>query len=78
MFYQSKVKESLSEKSVIERKKPCQIGQSVFSRYNDAKNGSYNRQKLFLLALLREAITLFRKWLEDCINKEVSFGVFFR
>ncbi|WP_375622699.1 MULTISPECIES: ComEC/Rec2 family competence protein [unclassified Bartonella] len=77
MFYQSKVKEGLSEKSVTERKKPCQIGKNVFSRYDDAKNGSYDQQKLFLLTLLKEAIIRFRKWLEDCINKEVSFGILF-
>ncbi|ACS51034.1 ComEC/Rec2 family competence protein [Bartonella grahamii] len=77
MFYQSKVKEGLSEKSVTERKKPCQIGQSIFSRYDDAKNGSYNQQKLFLLTLSKEVIIRFRKWLEDCINKEVSFGILF-
>ncbi len=57
MFYKSK--EGLSEKSVTERKKPCQIGQSVFSRYDDAKNSSYNQQKLFLLTLLKEVIIFF-------------------
>ncbi|WP_375623626.1 ComEC/Rec2 family competence protein [Bartonella sp. TT119HLJHH] len=75
MFYKSK--EGLSEKSVTEEKKPCQIGQSVFSRYDDAKNGGYNQQKLFLWTLLKEVIIFFRKWLEDCINKEVSFGILF-
>ncbi|WP_375642164.1 MULTISPECIES: ComEC/Rec2 family competence protein [unclassified Bartonella] len=77
MFYKSKVKEGLSEKSVTERKKPCQIGQSVFSEYDDTKNSSYNQQKLFLLTLLKGIIIFFRKWLEDCISKEVSFGILF-
>ncbi|WP_175869229.1 ComEC/Rec2 family competence protein [Bartonella gabonensis] len=77
MFNQSKVKEDLSAKTVIERKKPCQIGQGVFSRCDDAKNGSYNQQKLFLLRLLKKAIIFVRKWLADCIDKEVSFGILF-
>ncbi|WP_142417083.1 ComEC/Rec2 family competence protein [Bartonella massiliensis] len=72
MFHQSK-KEGLSAKSVTERKKLCQIGRGIFSRCDDAKNGRYNQQKLFLLVFLK----FVREWLVDCVNKEVSFGILF-
>ncbi|UNF37659.1 ComEC/Rec2 family competence protein [Bartonella krasnovii] len=77
MFNQSKIKEGLSAKSVIERKNAYQIGQGVFSSCNDAKNGSYKQQKPLLLTLLKKAIIVIRKWLADCIEKEVSFGILF-
>ncbi|PIT68787.1 ComEC/Rec2 family competence protein [Bartonella tribocorum] len=77
MFNQSKVKETLSVRSATERKNACQIGRSIFFRRDDAKNGSDNQQELFLLKILKEAIILVRKWLADCINKEVSFGILF-
>ncbi|CAK01329.1 ComEC/Rec2 family competence protein [Bartonella tribocorum] len=77
MFNQSKVKEALSVGSATERKSACQIGRSIFFKCDDAKNGNYNQQKLFLLRFLKEAIIFVRKWLSDCINKEVSFGILF-
>lgn len=77
MFNQSKNKEGLSVRSVTERKKSCQIDQGIFLKYDDAENASYNQQKLFLLILLKEAIIFVKKWLADCINKEVSFGILF-
>ncbi|WP_212112828.1 ComEC/Rec2 family competence protein [Bartonella queenslandensis] len=77
MFNQSKVKEGLSVRSVTERKRSCQIGLDVFSKCEAAKNGSYSQQRIFLFKLLKEAIIFFRKWLADCINKEVSFGILF-
>ncbi|PIT70492.1 ComEC/Rec2 family competence protein [Bartonella tribocorum] len=77
MFNQSNVKEGVLVRSVTERKGACQIGQGVFSSCDDAKNGSDNQQKLFLLILLKEAIIFVRKWLADCINKEISFGILF-
>lgn len=77
MFNQSKGKKSLSAKSVIERKNACQIGRSIFSSCDDTKNSSYNQQNLFLLMLLKKEIIFVRKWLADCIDKEVSFGILF-
>ncbi|EJF83813.1 hypothetical protein MCU_00481 [Bartonella elizabethae Re6043vi] len=77
MFNQSKVKKSLSVKSVIERKNACQIGRSIFSSCDDTKNSIYNQQNLFLLMPFKEAIIVIRKWLADCIDKEVSFGIHF-
>ncbi|MBB4076773.1 ComEC/Rec2-related protein [Bartonella fuyuanensis] len=77
MFNQSKIKDDLSVRSVTERKKLCQIEQDVFSRCDDAKKGNHNQQKLFLFTLLKGVSIFVGKWLVDCINKEVSFGILF-
>ncbi|EJF87243.1 ComEC/Rec2 family competence protein [Bartonella rattimassiliensis] len=77
MFNHSKVKEDLLIRSITKRKNACQIELNVFSRCDKIKNGGYNQQRLFLLMLLKEAIIFVRKWLADCINKEVSFGILF-
>ncbi|EJF94201.1 competence protein ComEC family protein [Bartonella taylorii] len=77
MFNQNKVKDALSISGVIERKKSSLIGRDAFSTHYDTNNNNCTGKKLFLFTLLKEAITFFWKWLVDCINKEISFGILF-
>ncbi|WP_208434162.1 ComEC/Rec2 family competence protein [Bartonella taylorii] len=77
MFNQNKVKDALSISGVIERKKSSLIGQDAFSTHYDTNNNNCTGKKLFLFTPLKEAITFFWKWLVDCINKEISFGILF-
>ncbi len=77
MFNQNKVKDGLSVRSVLKTKKLRLIWQEVFYTSYEAKNNSPNKQKTFLFAPLKKAITFLGKWLLDCINKEISFGILF-
>ncbi|WP_208438110.1 ComEC/Rec2 family competence protein [Bartonella taylorii] len=77
MFNQNKVKDALSISGVTERKKSSPIEQDAFSTHYDTNNNKCTGKKLFLFTPLKEAITFFWKWLVDCINKEISFGILF-
>ncbi|WP_156850988.1 ComEC/Rec2 family competence protein [Bartonella refiksaydamii] len=77
MFNQNKVKDILSISSLIESKKLSVIRLDAFSTLYNTNNGSFNKAKIFLFTLLKEAINFFWKWLVDCINKEISFGILF-
>ncbi|ETS14249.1 hypothetical protein Q649_00888 [Bartonella quintana JK 73] len=72
MLNQNKVKDDLSE-----GKKLALIWQENFSTLDAAKNVSCKEQKNSLFTPLKEAIIFFWKWLADCINKEISFGLLF-
>lgn len=77
MFNQNKIKDVLSISGESERKKSNLIWRNAFSTCDDVNNDSYKKQNIFLFTPLKKAITFCWKWLADCINKEISFGILF-
>ncbi|WP_019220366.1 ComEC/Rec2 family competence protein [Bartonella senegalensis] len=77
MFHRDNVKDGLSISNISEKKTLRLIGHGVFSIFYDAKNDNYKKQKIFLFTPLKRAIIFFWRWLIDCINKEISFGLLF-
>ncbi|ENN94857.1 ComEC/Rec2 family competence protein [Bartonella vinsonii] len=77
MFNHNKVKNVLSRSVITEGKKSNFLRQDTFFILYKKNNKSCNKQKILFLTPLEEAITLFGKWLVDCINKEISFGILF-
>ncbi|EJF98675.1 hypothetical protein MEI_00245 [Bartonella vinsonii subsp. arupensis Pm136co] len=77
MFKHDKVKNGLSRSNVTERKKSSLLRQDAFSTFYEENNNSFTKQKILLLMSLKETIIFFWKWLVDCINKEISFGILF-
>ncbi|EJF77595.1 hypothetical protein ME7_00479 [Bartonella birtlesii LL-WM9] len=77
MFNQNKSKDGLSIRSFLKIKKLRLIWKKNSYTPCDADNNSLNNQKIFLFTPLKEKITFLGKWLVDCINKEISFGILF-
>ncbi|EJF85573.1 ComEC/Rec2 family competence protein [Candidatus Bartonella washoeensis] len=77
MLNKNKVKDDLSRRVLLERKKLDRVCQDVLSTLNGIKNTSCNKQKLSLFEPLKKAIIFCWEWLVDCINREISLGLLF-
>lgn len=77
MFNKNKVKGGLSLNDDSERKTSSLIWQKAFAPRYDAKNNTCHKQKIFIFTAFKKVIIFFWKWLDDCIDKEISWGILF-
>ncbi|ENN91636.1 ComEC/Rec2 family competence protein [Bartonella schoenbuchensis] len=75
MLGSNKVNDSLSRRSFSKEKSLDLIQQDDLSIRNSADNIICTRQSIYLLTFLKENIIIFWRWLTDCIQKEISFGL---
>ncbi|ENN93531.1 ComEC/Rec2 family competence protein [Bartonella bovis] len=77
MLDPNKVNDNLSRRSLSKKKSLDLIQQDDFSIINSTDNTICIRQSAYLLTFLKENIIIFWRWLTDCIQKEISFGLLF-
>ncbi|AQX28117.1 MULTISPECIES: ComEC/Rec2 family competence protein [unclassified Bartonella] len=77
MLDQNKVKDDLSRGLLSQRKSLILIQKSDRPVIDGASNATYNGQEASLFSFFKEKVVFFCRWLTDCINKEISFGLLF-
>ncbi|WP_317993135.1 ComEC/Rec2 family competence protein [Bartonella gliris] len=77
MLNKNKVKDDLSRRVLLARKKLGLIWRDAPSTPDGAKNAGCNKQKIFLFKPFKKAIIFCWEWLVDSINREISLGLLF-